>query len=571
MSAGRRALWLTALGALAVRLVLLVARGDYVVYDEGYYLLLSRSLRAGAGFTLNGLPHVALSPLQPVLVALISLVGLPDLWVSRVLGAVSGALLVFPVASLARRAGGPGAAVPAAIFAAVSPALMSFVPFFPGVSWNLYFGTEPLFLLLAFSAVECAARAEGGPWAWYVASGALAALAYLTRLEGAVLAGTLLLVLAVRLLWRRADARAWSRLGVAALVGALVAAPYLVYLHHELGRWALSGRVQGAAALGAAEAPSAVEGAKTGGEVLNAFVWQGEPGAFLRALYALDASGTRMASQYWGVRRDTARAVQPGPRPTGAAAPPDSAAAAPAAARSAVRVWWQGVAAVVPWWFLLIALAGLAVGSREAWSWVFPLAVCAILPSALTYVEPRSLLPLAPLAALYAATALVKLRERLGDRVPRPAPLVLTALVAVALLWPAARDGARAWSGATPLQQVASARRAVGEYLAQHLPADAVVMSWHPAVAIWGRRDWRVLPYDTFERIVRYGEREKASAIVFTRFEPSPIRQPPRAFTVVLPGAGNVSGSRVELVPVDETPLLVVGRIAPDSARTRTP
>ena len=88
----RRSLWLVVLAALALRLVLLVARGDYIVYDEGYYLLLARSLRAGHGYALNGLPHVALSPLQPVLVALVSAVGVPDLWASRLLAAVCGAL-----------------------------------------------------------------------------------------------------------------------------------------------------------------------------------------------------------------------------------------------------------------------------------------------------------------------------------------------------------------------------------------------------------------------------------------------------------------------------------------------
>ena len=34
--------------ALVVRLALMFVRGDYIVFDEGYYLLLARSLRAGA-------------------------------------------------------------------------------------------------------------------------------------------------------------------------------------------------------------------------------------------------------------------------------------------------------------------------------------------------------------------------------------------------------------------------------------------------------------------------------------------------------------------------------------------
>lgn len=557
-------------GAFALRVLLMLARGDYIVYDEGYYLLLARSLRAGAGFTLNGLPHVALSPLQPLLVALGSAVGVPDLLVSRLLGALCGALLVFPVAALARLAGGPRAVLAAAIFAAASPALMSFVPFFPGESWNLYFGSEPLFLFLAFCAVACAVRAEAGGWPWWLATGVLAALAYLTRAEGAVLAGTLFLVLAARLAVRRESSAAWRRFALAAVAGAIVAAPYLVYLHNELGRWAVSGRVQAASA-GAAEAPSAVEGARAGGQVLSAFVWQGDADAFLRSLYGLDPTGTHMASQYWGVQRGSAAApAQPGePRAAGPAAP-DTARPAPATVRrGALRVWWQGLTAVIPWWFGAIALAGLALGGRGALVWVFPLVVCSVLPSMLTYVEPRSLLPLAPLAAIYAGVAVALIQERIPGRWARHAGIELPVLVALGLLLPVARDGARAWGEATPLQQVASGRRAVGEYLASHLPADAVVMSWHPAVAIWAGRPWRVLPYESFERITAYARRVHVAAIVFSRFEPSPIRQPPRAFTIVLPSADTISAgaASVQLVPMDETPLLFVGRLAGAGAR----
>jgi hypothetical protein len=276
-----------------------------------------------------------------------------------------------------------------------------------------------------------------------------------------------------------------------------------------------------------------------------------------------------MASQYWGVQRSGASA--PGAAAAPPAGPPTDSirAASPAARRGPLRVWWEGVTAVVPLWLGIVALAGLALGSAGALSWLLPLAVCAVLPSMLTYVEPRSLLPLAPLAAIYAAVALARIRDRLSGRLARPAAVALPGLVALGLLWPAARDVSQAWSQTTPLQQVAGARRAVGEYLAQHLPPDAVVMSWHPAVALWAHRPWRVLPYDSFERIMAYARSESAAAVVFSRFEPSPIPRPPRAFTIVLPDAAAMTagGGRVEIVPVDETPLLFVGRMAAPAAR----
>lgn len=561
----RRTLWLVALAALALRVVLLVARGDYIVYDEGYYLLLARSLVAGHGYALNGLPHVALSPLQPVLVALLSAVGASDLWASRLLAAVCGSALVVPVWSLGRRAGGARGALAAALLTAGSPALMSFVPFFPGQSWNLYFGSEPLFLLLAFGAVAVAARAadDGADWRWWAAAGLLAGGAYVTRAEGLVLGPVLFAAVAGLLVARRANAAAWRRFALAVAIAAAASAPYVLYLHRTLGRWALSGRVQAAAAAAGQDVPSAVENGRSGGSVLDAFVWQGRPDAFVKAMYGLDAGGTRMGSQYWGVRRDAGAAPVGGVVPAVSPPPAPPAPAPPSPSRGRLAVWWQGVTAVVPWWLGIVALAGLAFGARAALVWVLPLAACATLPSLLVYVEPRSLLPLAPLAALYAGIAAAWVDERLGRLRPGWPRGALPAVITLVLLVPLARDLLRAWPQTTPLQQVATAQRTVGEYLARHLPPGGIVMSFHPAVAIWADRPWRVLPDDSFERIVAYARAESASAVVFSRFGPSPIVRPPRPFTIILPGpaASAAAGATVQVVPVEETPVLFVGRL----------
>ena len=55
------------LAAVLLRLVLLLGRGDYLAFDEGWYLLLGRSLWMGQGYELIGTPHVTLSPLFPAL------------------------------------------------------------------------------------------------------------------------------------------------------------------------------------------------------------------------------------------------------------------------------------------------------------------------------------------------------------------------------------------------------------------------------------------------------------------------------------------------------------------------
>ena len=128
-ASNRMTLWATVALALLIRLVLLFLRGDYLVFDEGYYLLLARSLRAGDGFALNGLPHVALSPLQPLVVAGLSLTGLPDVWASRLLAALCGALLVVPLAALAERGIGERGARVWRLPYAEHPALLTILPF----------------------------------------------------------------------------------------------------------------------------------------------------------------------------------------------------------------------------------------------------------------------------------------------------------------------------------------------------------------------------------------------------------------------------------------------------------
>ncbi len=605
MSPGRR-VWAICGAALVLRLVLLLVRGDYIVYDEGYYLLLAESLRHGHGFALNGLPHVALSPLQPLLVAGLTFVGVGAITASRLLAATAGALLVIPVMFLARRWFCERAALAAGAFVAVSPGLLTFLPFFPGERWNLYFGSEPLFLLSGVSAVAVAVRAaDDGGWRWWIALGALLAGAYLTRLEGAVL-GAGIAAATIASLGARGRWRLLPRAAAAALVGLAAVTPYLLYLHGTLGRWAVSGRVQAAASVEDAPAVTPPGGSGGGSDAVRSFVWGGDREALWRALYALDASGTRMVSQYWGVARrgasdsvhdgegeedrgaprralsgrSPARSGPPSPSlPPGSPArsrPPSPSLSQPSGASpprlSSARVVWQAVTAVAPWWFLLLALPGLAGARRrgEAALWLAPMLLTAVLPAALAYVEPRALLMLVPLACLLAAGTVEALLVRLSAA--RPRPWMARGLIGAAtlgLLAPTARDLARAWGQGTALQQVAGARRAVGAYLGRHLPADAVIVSWHPAIGIFAGREWRVLPYGSFERIVGYARAQGASAVVFSRFEPSPLRDPPRAFTIVLlDSASSASGANIRLAPVDETPLLFVGRLAAAPAPT---
>jgi hypothetical protein len=226
----------------------------------------------------------------------------------------------------------------------------------------------------------------------------------------------------------------------------------------------------------------------------------------------------------------------------------------------------------MPAWLALVGLAGLVALLRRgggASVWLLPPLAAAIVPAAVTYPEPRALLPLVPVTALGAGLLWARLSPELWNRARhgRRWTAALAAALLILLVFPAVRDGFRAARGDTPLQQVASAQRAVGTYLRERLDENAIVMSWHPALGVWAERDWRVLPYEPLERIVRYAQAQRVRAIVFSRFHPSPLRDPPRAFTVVLLDSTSVApGPEARLDPVDETPLMLVGWLATDSS-----
>ena len=593
MSADARRLLLgIAAVALSLRVLLMLARGDYVMYDEGYYLLLSRALVAGEGYRLSGLAHVALSPLQPVVVAAIAFVGVPILVASRLLAVATSALLVLPVEAIGRRLGGERVGLAAAALVAAAPALMTFAPFFPGRGWNLYFGSEPLFLILAFGAVALAMRAaENGGWRAWAGTGALAAGAYLTRGEGVVLAPLLLGICAGRVVLRRGPRVAWRGPAIAIAVALVCSAPYLVYLHGTLGRWAFSGRVQ-AAVLDQAppdERPT-VAVSRSGGAVVEDFIWRGDREALWNAAFRLDPSGTRMASQYWGVATGPAPGVAASPpTPPPPIASPSLAArdtsppvpAAPAVESAEVIdstpravLLWRGISTVVPAWLVCLAVLGFAGAladprRRPMLVWLVPLLAASFVPALVAYVEPRSLLPLAPLSAIGTALLLVGAAERLAPRLSAARRGMLlsatTVLAAILLVAPALRDWYESLPGDRPLQQVATARRAVAHLLAEKLPPEAVVASWHPAVGYFAGRDWRVLPYESLDRVLGYARAQGVSAIVLSRFEPSPLADPTHPFQVLLldPAAPAPDFQAPRLATVEETPLVVVRRVLP--------
>src|SRR5687768_6668037 len=60
-------------------------------------------------------------------------------------------------------------------------------------------------------------------------------------------------------------------------------------------------------------------------------------------------------------------------------------------------------------------------------------------------------------------------------------------------------------------------------------------MSWHPALALFARRDWRVLPYARFSDVVRYADANDAEFMLLSAYYPGPVplEQMPREYVLV--------------------------------------
>ncbi len=579
-----------AIAALAIllRLLLFLGRGDYIAFDEGWYLLLARSLWAGHGYTLSGLRHTALSPLFPIAAGGVARLVGSLVWGGRIVAAVASGLLVLPCWSIFRRLAGRRTALISCGMVAVLPSLAPFVaPYWIG--WDLWVGAGPLGYLFLLTGIALVLAAGDGWGRWALAGGAFG-LAFLDRPE-AILAAALVAAASLGLAARRRRAvlgRA-ARLVLLGAVFGLVTAPYFLYLHDALGRWALTGR--GVAVGIHAVARTATEGATTGERTIEQMLWEGEDHPYARQLYRLDPSDTRMANAYWGVPpREASRSS--GERSAGAvvradrplpAAPGVLASAAPRAAASSTPVLLQralyfirAMGVVAPWFLWPFILAGVLApghGRRRELVAFAPLAVTAVAIGLLVAIDPRTQIILAPALAWYAARGLrlgaVELRRRSrGLEVERGFQRRL--VVAVTLLILLGTDARRLYLSLTVGsvgQVVAKVNHEVGVALRGMVPPDEPVMSWSPAVAVWADRDWRVLPTASLERVMRYAGAVDTRWLVFSTVNPAPLPRArmPRAFLLLHLGAGTAAAHAWKLEVTAIHDQYAVGTFGPEA------
>jgi hypothetical protein len=530
-----RVVWLILFGALALRLVLFIGRGDYIAFDEGWYLLLARSLLEGNGYALSGLRHVALSPLFPIAAGAAHTVVGDIVWAGRLVAALASALLIVPCWFIFRRLAGQRTALLGVATVAVMPSLAPFVaPYWIG--WDLWVGAEPLLHLSLYAGIAlCVVSWPRLTPGYAIAAGACLGLAYLARPEAIIATGVLLSAVLGLALWRR-NVRATLSTMVIVIAFAATAAPYWIYLHDALGRWTITGRD---VPIASAPAHIASSSAGAGPRPVDDMLW-GDDGEYARTLYALAPNGRHLADPYWGIQPQSAVSdalARTTPlvdaHDAGATSSAEPGRAVPASP-GRIALYSRALGRIVPvyvWPFLFLGL--LAVRRRASATELVaaaPVAATSFLVAAVVAVDPRTQLVVVPLAAYYIArgvrvAALLAQRSYLRQAGVRRS--FARGVIAIVLLTVLAGTSARrlymSVAVGSPHHLAGAENRRAAQALKGYVPADQPIMSWHPALALFADRDWRVLPQATLPEVLTYANAIGSQYILLSAYYPAPL------------------------------------------------
>ncbi len=505
----RKALLALTFAAFAFRFALLLLP-RVIRWDEPVYLLLGRNLWSGLGFTFSGHPELHHSPLFPLLAgATLKLTGRPEA-ASDIWYVLFGTLLTLPVHGLARRLTSPGGALLAAALVAFFPALTTAV---------LYWGTmtEPLFLLLIYSAAYCVLRglegdSSGFSLGAFAAAGALTGLAFLARPEGilwmASLAGAALVILI--LLRRLGERRRLAALIAIPLVFLAVALPQLVFLHRHTGQWMISGKLGITYEIGRA-------------------VETGDPVLYDEIINTLDADGEIRAASEARYRRGEAgtAAVKPAEasgrflRNLGHVLKSSLSSEIFSALLLVPAAWWLG-------WGAWKKTKDSRDDSRDMETGIGRRLEGAILVAALVapvtaflafHVQQRFFAPAFPGLLIWTAAGLRDLYQRL------PAWRSRTVIAAVAALTLA---GYFVWADVEIARHgIATSdfgHQAAGLWLAAHSAPESAIMTQDTAISVYAGRGYVFSPRAPLDQFLAYGRRHGATHVVVDEAEVTVVR-----------------------------------------------
>jgi hypothetical protein len=483
---------LAILVGLGVRVSLAIS-DDVITNDASAYLRSGASLWAGDGFRREGHPELHFPPLYPALIGgLHRLLGDPQRAMVVATLIASTALLVL-VASVTRRLGGDRAAVAATWVAALAAGLTD-VPVTSGS------GNEVVFVFLVLGAIRLALlahdRTSFARYAAALASGGMVGAAYLTRPEGLLYAPVVVLVVAAPIVVFRARDRV-SRLVAVGLIAvglAVFVVPYASFLHTNTGHWELTAKTNDVSIT----AWQAV--ADHDREARDAEIYElADDGitfaagrASLASLARDDPAGYRSILET-NVRRLLDEVAEPVDRP------------------HSPRLGWS----LLPLPLSLLALWGAWRLRRRASVWLLLTAL--MLPTATAvafFVQVRYLIPATAFVCILVGLAFAELK----GNVARIAVGLAAVLLGFSLY--AAADGSEGFlNRREPVEH-----RLVGQWLHDHTPPDARVMTRSMVTEYYADRRAVAIPYAEPAEVLAFAEHHGVDYIVADSYSFNELR-----------------------------------------------
>lgn len=229
---------LIVLAALLFR-ALAASTRPLVMLDETAYVRMAENLAAGQGLLdITGLTATHFSPLLPMLSAAAGKLTSGDyIMASYAMVVLFGSLLLIPAWFLARDIAGPRVGLMTAALLAVMPVMVDY-------SSRIY--SESMYVFFLLTALAAGWRLlKGGRWPWGALAGLALGLAYLANPSAVFYFAALLLLMLAVAVRRKEWRRLLPALAIFSALFLLLAVPYVLYLHDELGRWTYSGKAAG--------------------------------------------------------------------------------------------------------------------------------------------------------------------------------------------------------------------------------------------------------------------------------------------------------------------------------------
>ncbi|MGD9498250.1 MAG: ArnT family glycosyltransferase [Armatimonadota bacterium] len=498
MSASRFWLVMAALVALAAAVRLFVyCQRDYIGHaDESAYTSLAQSIASGAGMSLGGEAHVHFPPGYPFAISLALRCGAGPARAGQIVSVIAGVALVLAMGLLARDLYGARVGVVAATMLVLLPDAVQRAT--AGMSEALF----TVLLVAAYTALVRSYRAQRplGRAVGVLSAGLLFGAGYLVRPEG-LLAATLA-ALAVMALALSAHRGIPSASGDAALViagSALVALPYVLYLHSVTGAWQLTGK-----------------GAYT---ALGLSGGSNQPGEKAERWYGLTEDGELRAE----------RAEEIAPSMLELFSPRQYAKRLYDTYNSTVESYTD------PIFMALIGIGALAslVSPRRTALALLPvsaLGLGVVLPA----VHPgrRYLSPLITLLVVFAALGAVHLSERIAAlragsgeeaQIAVPAaPWLVPIVLLVTLPWlkPSVID----WWQAPRTGEIPLEEKTAGEWIARNLAPDAILMVAEARIGYYAHRRSVTTPFAQLPAVLDYARAHGVTHLVVTERWTSSLR-----------------------------------------------